>query len=188
MNDKLLKARWKVQSEHAYECFPIFTPKRSERINPRSGKIHAFFLIDGLDWANIIALTPKNEVVLVRQYRHGGDVMTTELPGGCVEKNEDPGASAQRELSEETGYSCSSITHLGTLFPNPALMSIRQSVYIGRDAVCSGGQELDPGEDIEVLTVPLSEALAMVRRGEIAHALMVAAFGLLTLNHPELTK
>ncbi|MBX7144480.1 MAG: NUDIX hydrolase [Oligoflexia bacterium] len=176
------KGGWKVLSEKTYESFKIFSLVRSTRRNPRTGADIDFVRIDGLDWANVIALTPDDKVVLIKQYRHGSDEFTLELPGGCVEVGENPSASVMRELEEETGYTASKLEPLGVIRPNPALLSNRCHLFIARDAKLRSSQKLDAGEDIEVLLKPLSEALDLVRSGSITHALMVAAFGLMSLK------
>lgn len=173
---------WRVISDQLYEQFKIFSVRKSTRLNPRTQKPVDFFLMNGLDWVNVIALTPQNEVVLVRQYRHGIDDYTIEIPGGCVERGEDPKASGLRELTEETGYRAEDAIHLGTVYANPAMQSMRLHVYLATNAVSVTTQSLDPGEDISVFTLQLNEVLAKIKSGEINHALVVAAFGLLEIR------
>jgi ADP-ribose pyrophosphatase len=172
-------ARWRVLDEHVYETFKIFRIRRSGRINPRTGKRFDFFLMDGLDWVNIIPLTKDNKVVLVRQYRHGSESYTWEIPGGCVEAGEDPRFSACRELKEETGYEVKGeIKLLGTIHPNPAMQAMRCHCYVAEGVELTSAQALDPGEDIEVALKPIEEVRAMIGRGEITHAIVLAAFAL----------
>lgn len=174
---------WTVEEEHIYQAFKIFTLKRSRRVNPRTQKPFDFFLMEGLSWVNVIPLTPQNDVVLVRQYRHGCEDFTLEIPGGCIEADEpDPSVSAHRELREETGYEAREITPLGVIHPNPAMMSMKLHTYVARDCILSGTPMLDPGEDIEVIVRPLAEVMNLVRTGGISHALVVAAFGLMQLH------
>lgn len=175
-------AGWQVKEELVYGEFPICKVKRSTRVNPRTLEAIDFVLIDGLDWVNIVALTPENEVVFVRQYRHGAERFTLELPGGCVDPGEDPAASALRELAEETGYTASKLVKLGTIHPNPAMLSLHCHCYFAMDARKTVETQLDPGEDIGVELFPLARAIEMVSSGEINHALVVAAFGLYTLR------
>jgi len=177
---------WTIEEEHIYQAFKIFTLKRSRRVNPRTQRPFDFFLMEGLSWVNIIPLTAANEVVLVRQYRHGAEEFTLEIPGGCIEPDEpDPAISALRELREETGYSSSTLEPLGVIHPNPAMMSMKLHTYIARNCSRVGDPMLDPGEDIEVIVKPLPEVLDLVRTGTINHALVVAAFGLLGLRRFE---
>ncbi len=176
------KGNWDVLSESTYEDFKIFSLKKSRRVNPRTNATIDFVRIDGLDWSNVIPITSDNQVVLIRQYRHGSDEFTLEIPGGCVEAGEDPALSALRELEEETGYSSQSIEYLGKIRPNPALLSNYCHLYVARGVTIKGKQQLDDGEDIQVVLKPLDEVFAMVRRGEIAHAMVVSAFGLFALS------
>ncbi|NDC39244.1 MAG: NUDIX hydrolase [Proteobacteria bacterium] len=173
---------WEILTEHLYEQFKIFSAKRSTRVNPRTGKPFDFFLMEGCDWVNLIPVTPRETVVFVRQYRHGSEEFTLETPGGTVEPNEEPMATARRELTEETGYSAKEIAHLGTLQPNPAMQKMRIHYYVARGVERTHPQALDPGEDIEVIERPLIEVPQMIQSGELTSALVVAAFGLLRLR------
>ena len=92
-----------VANEHVGD-FKIFTMRQAQKISPRTGRTHTFYIIDSNDWVNIFPLTADGHVVMVRQYRHGNDEFTLEVPGGLVEPNEDPMVSALREMREETGY------------------------------------------------------------------------------------
>lgn len=118
MSDK--KLNWNITKDEKIEDFKIFSLRKSTRINPRTDKPYTFLLMDGYDWVNLFALTTNKEIILVKQYRHGADCETLELPGGCIEPNRNPAASAKRELQEETGYSVSKIEPLGSLYANPA--------------------------------------------------------------------
>jgi 8-oxo-dGTP pyrophosphatase MutT (NUDIX family) len=125
-------------------------------------------------WANIVALTKENEVVLVRQYRHGICDVLLEFPGGVVEEDENPIEGARRELLEETGYTSPSIIEVGKIYPNPALQTNTLYCYLALDAEKVGAQSLDAGEDIEVHLMPLDELVELAKRGEFPHALMTS--------------
>lgn len=125
-------------------------------------------------WANIVALTNENQVVLVKQYRHGiGEVMS-EFPGGVVELGEDPMVGAERELLEETGYEASRFLQIGKIYPNPALQTNALHCFLALDVEKVAEQHLDAGEDIEVHLMPFDELVETAKRGEFPHALMTA--------------
>lgn len=181
-NDDKEHGGWQLIGDKVYDSFDIFRIRRSLRKNPRTGEEIPFVLMDGLDWCNVIALTEDNQVVLVKQYRHGAEQFTIEIPGGCVEKNEDPKTAALRELREETGYLAEEAELLGYVYPNPAMQAMRCYHFLARGVKRSVETALDPGEDIQVLTKPLEEVVRMVLEGEITHGLHVNAFGLMKLR------
>jgi ADP-ribose pyrophosphatase len=125
-------------------------------------------------WANILAITKDQKVVLVRQYRHGVKDVLLELPGGIVEDGEDPLDGIKRELLEETGYAASNIIEVGRLYPNPAIQTNLLYCFLAFNAEQMDIQHLDDGEEIEVQLVPLDELVTKTKNGEFLHALNIA--------------
>jgi 8-oxo-dGTP pyrophosphatase MutT (NUDIX family) len=148
---------------------------RSDRVRSQlSGKE---FTVDRLlapDWVNVVAITEDERLVLVRQYRFGTKSFTLELPAGLVEKDEPPLAAGLRELREETGFAPARLEDarvLGAVSPNPAFMGNTCTTVLAPGCVPVGEQELDPMEEVEVVTVPLASLDDMMRRGELSTAL-----------------
>jgi len=133
------------------------------------------------DWVNVIALTPDQRVVLIRQYRFGSELVTLEIPGGIVDPGEDPRAAALRELREETGFVAERVVALGSIAPNPAIQRNRLYSFLAEGCVLASEQAQDPGEDIEVELRPLAEVDGLLASGAIDHALVVVAFQKLAL-------
>ena len=125
-------------------------------------------------WANVVALTRQNEVVLVKQYRHGVGDALLEFPGGVIEKDEDITAGIRRELLEETGYQVSRVVPVGKLYPNPALQTNTMYCFLAFDAEKVAEQDLDIGEDIEVHLMPFDELIELTKSNQFPHALDVA--------------
>ncbi|MBW2038162.1 MAG: NUDIX hydrolase [Deltaproteobacteria bacterium] len=165
--------------------YSLFSVRIDTVLSPRTGKTHDFYVIETLDWVTVIPLTPSLEVVMVRQFRHGIKGVTLETPGGLVDQGDDPLESARRELMEETGYKAREVELLGELSPQPALFNNRFFVYLGRDVEKVAPPCQDEGEDLEVVLVPLQEIKGMIRRGEIGHALVLAAFQLFFFHAKE---
>jgi len=160
---------WKVL-ETSY-----FRPRfRIDKCELGNGNLLDATIFEFRSWANIVALTKNNEVVLVSQYRHGVCDVLLEFPGGVVEDGEDPLEGAKRELLEETGYTSSELIQVGQIFPNPALQTNTLYCYLALDAEKVSEQSLDAGEDIEVRLMPLDELIGVAKRGEFPHALMTA--------------
>jgi 8-oxo-dGTP pyrophosphatase MutT (NUDIX family) len=156
--------------------FEIFRVRRHLSRSPRTGETHPFTIVETTDWVNVIALTPSDEVVLIRQYRHGSDSVTLEIPGGVVDPGEEPSIAAVRELREETGFAGSDPVFLGSVHPNPALLTNRCHTYLVRDCERVAEPSPDASEDIEALLLPCAEIPAAIGDGRISHALVICAF------------
>jgi ADP-ribose pyrophosphatase len=154
----------------------IFRVRLDRTVSPRTGAQRDMAVLDSPDWVNIIAVTPDRHVVCVHQYRHGVRRVTLEIPGGIVHAGEDPGAAGVRELREETGYAGGDPIRLGVVEPNPAFITNRCFTYVVTDARLVGRPDLDEGEDIEVVLLPLADVPAAIADGRITHALVVCAF------------
>ncbi|HXZ84105.1 MAG TPA: NUDIX hydrolase [Myxococcota bacterium] len=163
-----------VERELLQDC-RVFTVSRSTARSPLTGEPHPFYRIDSADWVNIVALTPRDELVMVRQYRHGEGRVTLEIPGGLVDPGELPAAAAARELLEETGYAARAVTRLGVVNPNPALFGNRTETFLARGVERVAEIQNGHTEETSVQLVPLAELPATLRSGEISSALVVAA-------------
>src|SRR5205807_6994987 len=102
--------------------YRIFTIRSEQKVSPRTQQPHDFFVIDSVNWVNVIAITPDQQLVMVEQYRHGSNTVELEIPGGMMDPNEaSPELTGVRELREETGYEGNNPRLIGQIFPNPAI-------------------------------------------------------------------
>ena len=103
------------------------------------------YSINSPDFVCIIAVTEKNELLLVRQFRHAVAEMTLELPAGHVEKDETPEESARKELLEETGYVADKFELLASLSPSTSRFTNRMWCYFAANAKPAPGAEIEAG-------------------------------------------
>jgi ADP-ribose diphosphatase len=163
-----------VERELLQDCH-VFRVTRSLARSPRTGVVHPFHTLDADAWVNVVALTPRDELVMVRQWRHGSREVTLEIPGGIVDPGEAPAQAAARELLEETGFGGGAAEPLGSANPNPALFGNRVHTFLIRGVTQQAPVQNGSTEETSVVLVPRVEIPELLRREVIDHALVVAA-------------
>lgn len=117
----------------------------------------------------ILPLVDAEHICLIRNYRVTVQRALIELPAGTLEPNEDPAATAERELIEETGYRAGRIEKLHEFLLSPGILDERMHLYVASE-LTAGAAAREPGEEIENLVVNWTTALEWVRRGQIEDA------------------
>ena len=124
-----------------------------------------------------MALTSDNEVLLVKQYRHGIQDVVLEVVAGVIDKEDGDGLEAARkaavrELQEETGYKVSdeNLVFLGQRNPNSARYANSVYLFLATELSEETEQKLDAAEDIEVVKVPLDEFMDMAFSEQLPNA------------------
>ncbi len=160
--------KWKIlKSQLAFNHY--WCKVRQDEVELPNGKIiDDYFVIIKPDVALILPITTNQEIVFVRQYRHGVGEILLELPAGTFDPTkESPEIAAIRELKEETGYTVSKITKLATLYDNPVKDTNKLHLFLAENVMESGQQELDVTEEIEVVLIPVASVLDKITTGEI---------------------
>jgi 8-oxo-dGTP pyrophosphatase MutT (NUDIX family) len=165
---------WHELSSETVADARIFTLEKSLAVSPVDGRPRPFHRIGSVDWVQILPVTAGGDAVLVRQYRHGQQRITLELPGGLMDPGEDPASAALRECLEETGYRGRAASALGVLSPNPALLSNRLHCFYATGVELEGAIQNTGTEVTEVVLVPVTQLESLLVSGEIDHALVVA--------------
>ena len=106
------------------------------------------------------------DIILERQYRHAAGQFLLELPAGRVEPGESTLAAAKREMIEETGYRAKKWSLLTKYFASPGFLGEWMQIYLARD-IREGIAQPEEDEKIEVIRVPLSEALRLAGANKI---------------------
>ena len=170
---------WKELSRKRVTSHSLFDLYLSER-SSTGGARGEFLILDAPDWVNVVAVVPaisgEERFLMVRQYRHGLDAVTTEFPAGLVEREEDPQAAAVRELREETGYQAGRMTFLGKVSPNPAFMRNWCYTYLAEELHKVGDKALDDLEQLEVVEVSLRTVEEKLGSGEYTNSLAMVAY------------
>ena len=167
---------WKKTGSRPVGDFRIFQIRSDRAISPRTGKEHDFFVIDSVNWVNVIAITPDQQLVMIEQYRHGTGTVELEVPGGMMDaRDTGPEAAAMRELREETGYEGEKPRIIGQVFPNPAFMSNICYTVAVENCRCLHPVEFDHGEDLTTQLIPVAQIPELVAKGKIKHSLVVVA-------------
>jgi ADP-ribose pyrophosphatase len=117
----------------------------------------------------IVPLKEDGTVVLIRQFRHAAGGFIYEIPAGKLSPGEEPLACAMRELEEEIGYRAKSLELLSSIFTAPGFTDEVIHVYKAT-GLTKGRQQLDRDEVLDVVEIPLSEAIGMIRMGTIRDA------------------
>ena len=100
-----------------------------------------------------------------------------EIPAGKIDPGEAPDVCAARELTEETGFRAERLRKLGAVFTTPGFCNEKIHLYLA-DRLVPAHQHLDTDEFLDVVKIPLDEALEMIRNGEISDAKTLAAFAI----------
>ena len=118
----------------------------------------------------VVPLTEAGEVICVRQYRYAAGQVMLEIPAGKLDhKQEDRREAALRELREETGVRCETLTSLGAFYPAPAYSDELIDMYLA-EGLSYGDTDPDEDEFLDVVRVPLAEMVDMAMRGELPDA------------------
>ena len=122
----------------------------------------------------VLVIDESDNIVMVEQYRKAFESMSLEIPAGKLEKGEEPLASAERELEEETGYKAESLEKIFSFYGAPGFCSERVDVFVAK-GLSAGEMNLDEDEFLNVKRYSFDEAVALLDRGIITDAKTIMA-------------
>ena len=175
MNNPNSPSSWKLIKTEPGPDLTLFQTRFDWMKNPRNGYTVKATVLEAPDWVNVVALTPAEELVVVRQYRFGNGEVTLEIPAGIVERGEKSSHAAIRELKEETGFASDDWEYLGWVAPNPAYLNNRCHHWLARDAKKIAAPALDAGENLSVEILSLEQLKQEVKIGSFRHSLAFSA-------------
>lgn len=124
----------------------------------------------------VLARTPRNTWLLVRQYRKAIEREVLEIVAGMREPGEEPEATARRELEEETGYQADTLRYLGQSFASPGYTDEIVHLYYAETSAVPGGNRLDHDERVQVVELSDTEMRGLLDSNGIADSKTLAAW------------
>ena len=164
----------KLDSEELFSSQWLALRRETCRL-PSGRIIDDFFTLELPDGVAIIAVTNDNQLVLVRQYKHGLGKIVLELPAGNVDPDEDSDTAIRRELVEETGFFADQIEYITTLASKPTRMRALTHIYFASNVTLAVFPEDNDMEFIKTVLVPISELSSLIKKREIITETSLAA-------------
>jgi len=164
---------WKILSSEYILKHHYFTARRDRCQRPGGQIVDPYFVVELPTSVCALALTEDNKVILARQYRHPIGETILEIPGGFIDKGEEPKKAIARELLEETGYEFSSYEYVGKIAANPGILDNYTHLYLAKGGKKITIQSLDANEDIQIVLLPSDEVRRMLLQNEFTQALHV---------------
>ena len=167
---------WKTRSSH-YLFTDNWLTLRADTCEREDGTIIApYYVYEFPDWVTAVPVTRDGKIVLVQQYRHALGEICIEIPGGCMDAADASAeAACARELLEETGYQFTHFTPLCVTSANPSTHTNRMHVFLATGGEQVQTQQLDGGEEINVLLYTLTEVKQLLREQKIIQSMHVTA-------------
>lgn len=162
---------WKVLASEYLFNEPWLTVRKDRCALPNGNIVPSFYVIEYPEWVNVFALTQDDQVVMVKQYRHGIKEISIEIPGGVVDEGESIEEAAKRELMEETGYEFESFEYMGKICANPSTTNNFMHMYLAKGGRKVGEQELDHSEEIEVVLMSIDEVKQLLKENKVHQSL-----------------
>jgi ADP-ribose pyrophosphatase len=141
----------------------------SERVELPNGTRLDLDIVRHPGAAAVVAFVSERDVLLIRQYRHAAGGMLLEVPAGKLDPGETPEACAARELAEEAGQRPGRLLRMGAIWTTPGFCDERIHLFAAFE-LAPVPRSPDDDELIEVLRIPLDEALRLVWSGELSDA------------------
>jgi ADP-ribose pyrophosphatase len=162
---------WKILSSTYIHKGPWATLRSDKCEMPDGTIVDDYYVLEYPNWANAVALTEDNKILMVRQYRHAANIVSLEIPGGVIEDGENPEEGMRRELLEETGYAFNNVELISTVYANTSTANNKTFCYLAKGGKKVQEQKLDEHERIIVEEYTIAEVKQLLANNKIAQAL-----------------
>ena len=146
---------------------------RVDTVKLASGRETKREIVEHSDCVAIVAIDAQDNVLLVKQFRKPVEKELLEIPAGGIEVGEDPLATVQRELGEETGYLPKKVDRLGGFYTSPGYCTEYLHLFLATELIPNQLQAEDT-EEIELVRIPLSQIPELIASGAICDAKSIA--------------
>lgn len=159
--------KWKTINSKSLVDNKWVKVRKDEVELPNGSHIDDFYAVTINEAAAIVALDDDGNIILKKEYRYCFKRDLIEIPAGCFEDGEDGLSVAKRELLEETGYTSNDWMFIGETVESSAKLTNYMHIYFANHCHKVSRQHLDETEDVEVIVIPLKEAIDMVMNNQI---------------------
>ena len=165
---------WKINSTkhiHSNNFIQVY-----EDVINIQGKEKIYTRIIRKNYSTVVPFISKDQILVIKSYRHLVDSIQIEAPSGYIEPAEDPKEAALRELREETGYKANKIISVGSYTLDYTMIEQKGYLYAAYDLEYQGLQQLGTMELIEPAIMSIKEILKLLAEGKILNASSIVAF------------
>ncbi len=155
-----------ISSELKYEN-PWLSLREDKVIRPNWDE-GIFGVVKMLPWSSVVALDKDGDIYLSKEFKYGTNEISIEIFSGALDDDEEAIDAAKRELEEELWMTASVWTPLGYINPFTTVVDSPNHIFLAQ-WLTKTQQNLDPGEEIEIIKLPLIDAYNMVMNSEITH-------------------
>ena len=147
---------------------------RVDEVETASGKKAIREVVEHHTAVGVLAVTEKDELLLVRQYRYAVDEETLEICAGLVEEEEDLKDAAKREMQEELGLLPSRLREIGRFYASPGFCTELLTLFLAENLRESKLPQ-DYDEYVRTVTIPCEEIPALLADGAVRDSKTFAA-------------
>lgn len=149
-----------------------FTVRKDVCERPDGKIVDPYYVYEFPDWVSAVAITKDGKFVMEKQYRHALGMTMFEIPGGCVDPEDNDLESAiKRELLEETGYVFDRYEYLGRISANPSTNNNWMHMFLATGGDLYSSQHLDENEDIEIHLMSIDEVKTLLAENKIIQSM-----------------
>ena len=165
---------WKIESSkhvHSNNFIQVY-----EDVINIGGTEKIYTRIKRKNYSTVVPFISKDQIMVIKSYRHLINSIQIEVPSGYIEPGEEPKEAAVRELREETGYKAKKIIDIGSYTLDYTMFDQKGYLFVAYDLEYEGLQQLGTMELIEPAFMTVKEVLKLLSEGKILNASSIVAF------------